>query len=96
MRIRLTRPLVQYGRVIPPGVILSNAPPSFMQKLVAEGRAEMIDDATPPDVLSAAVATEDIGTPAQQAEAAPAAVATAPKTKRENSRAGRKKVTPHG
>lgn len=95
MRIRLTKPLVQSGRVIPPGVILSSAPPVFMRKLVTEGRAELIDDVFPPDGLSAAIVIEDILEPTQPVQAAPAPVATAAKETKP-PRASRRKVMPHG
>ena len=96
MKIRLTKPVVQFGRIIPPGVILSNAPVEFMRKLVAEGRAERVDGAKQPDGLSVAPASDDMGKPAQKGGGARKPVATAPKGKSERKRAGQRKVTPDG
>lgn len=42
MKIRLTRPLAQAGRVIPAGVIISDAPPGLKERLLREGRAEAV------------------------------------------------------
>lgn len=95
MRIRLTKPLAQTGRVIPTGVILSSAPPVFMRKLVAEGRAELIDVTMPPDGRSAAIVIEDILEPTQPEQAAPAPVATAA-NEAKPPRSSRKKVTQNG
>lgn len=39
MKVRLTKALPQIGRVIPAGVILSDAPEALMEKLVRQGRA---------------------------------------------------------
>lgn len=44
MRIKLIKPLVQIGRVVPAGTILSDAPPSFMERLVRTGKAEIVTD----------------------------------------------------
>ena len=43
MKIKLTKPLPQIGRVIPAGVILSDAPQALMEKLVRQGRAVWVD-----------------------------------------------------
>lgn len=96
MKIRLTKPVVQFGRIIPSGVILSNAPLEFMRKLVTEGRAERVDGVKQPDGLSVAPASDDMGKPAQQGGGARKPVATAPKGKSERKRAGQRKVTPDG
>lgn len=42
MKVRLTKPLPQIGRVIPAGVILNDAPEALMEKLVRQGRAEWV------------------------------------------------------
>lgn len=39
MKVKLTKPLPQIGRVIPAGVILDDAPLTLMEKLVRQGRA---------------------------------------------------------
>lgn len=46
MKIRLIKPLVQIGRVIPAGVILSDAPVPLMERLVKTGKAEMLSEAS--------------------------------------------------
>ncbi len=66
-------------RIIPPGVILSNAPVEFMRRLVAEGRAVFIDEDKPSDGLSAAPACEAIVEPARQEKTPHVVVATAQK-----------------
>lgn len=43
MKVKLTKPLPQIGRVIPCGVILSDAPDALMEKLVRQGRAVWVD-----------------------------------------------------
>ena len=42
MKVRLTKPLVQIGRIIPAGVVISDAPPEFMRKLIVSGKAEPV------------------------------------------------------
>ena len=57
MKVRLTKPLPQpqFGRVIPAGVILEDAPEELMKKLVRQERAEWVfpraedRSVTPPD-----------------------------------------------
>lgn len=43
MRVKLTKPLRQIGRVIPAGVILQDAPEALMERLVREGRAVWVE-----------------------------------------------------
>ena len=43
MKVKLTKPLPQIGRVIPAGVILADAPEALMEKLVRQGRAVWVD-----------------------------------------------------
>ena len=43
MKIKLTKPLPQIGRVIPAGVMLEDAPIALMEKLVRQGRAVWVD-----------------------------------------------------
>jgi len=43
MKVRLTKPLRQIGRVIPAGVILSDAPEALMERLVRQGAAVWAD-----------------------------------------------------
>ena len=43
MKIRLTKPLPQIGKVVPAGVILDDAPEALKEKLVRQGRAEWVD-----------------------------------------------------
>ena len=44
MKVKLTKPLPQIGRVIPAGVILTDAPEALMVKLVRQGRAVWVSD----------------------------------------------------
>lgn len=43
MKIRLTKPLPQIGKVVPAGVILDDAPEALKEKLVRQGRAEWVE-----------------------------------------------------
>lgn len=43
MRVRLTKPLRQIGRVIPAGVILRDAPEALLERLVREGKAVWVE-----------------------------------------------------
>lgn len=44
MKIRLTKPLPQIGKVVPAGVILDDAPEALKEKLVRQGRAVWVDN----------------------------------------------------
>ena len=87
MKIKLTRALAQAGRVVPAGVILSDAPPALMRKLVAEGRAEWHPATNAPEGLSDGPQPEDRGKHCH--EAAPASAGVAPGLK---SKPARKRV----
>ena len=90
MKVRLTKPLRQSGRVIPAGVILSDAPVSLMQKLISEGHAELVC-AKVAKTASPASDIEDRGKPVQPPESPSAGVATA-----SNAKPVRKKVKRNG
>ena len=51
MKVKLTKPLPQIGRVLPAGVILSDAPEALMEKLVRQGRAVWVDTPAGEQVL---------------------------------------------
>ena len=87
MKIRLLKPLVQIGRIVPAGVILSDAPPVLMRKLVIKGAAEWVDVTNASKGLPEAVSNEDIWKPAPVEKSQKQAVAT-----RGNGASARKKV----
>lgn len=43
MKIKLTKPLVQIGKVVPAGVVLGDCPTPLMEKIVRQGRAVWVD-----------------------------------------------------
>lgn len=49
MKVKLTKPLPQIGRVIPAGVVIDDAPETLMEKLVRQGRAVWVDEIGPQD-----------------------------------------------
>lgn len=67
MKIRLTKPLPQIGRVVPAGVILSDAPQALMDRLVRQGAAEWVDPPAGRQVPPPAPASLPFSKPAKKA-----------------------------
>lgn len=66
MKIRLTKPLPQIGKVVPAGVVLDDAPEALKEKLVRQGRAEWVETRAgdrfdpPPAPLPSSVVVEKV------------------------------------
>ena len=82
MRIRLTKPIAQNGRVVPAGVILTDAPPAFMKKLLLQNRAELVVDGNGSEALPVPHPIKDRAKPAHEDAAATRPVATAQKARK--------------
>ena len=66
MKVKLTSPLPQIGRVIPAGVILDDAPDCLMEKLVRQGRAVWVDTPAGEQVLPPSPAPLPFSKPARR------------------------------
>lgn len=76
MKIRLLKPIPQKGRIIPAGTILSSAPLSYMQKLVADGRAVQVGLYDAPETPFPPSLSKDRAKPGRAGKRAPGPVAT--------------------
>lgn len=87
MKMRLTRPLPQIGRVVPAGVVI-DAPPGLYIRLLRENRAVPVNA---PEMLSEAPLAADRREPVETVETPQRAVSGA-----KRSTAARKKVKQRG